>query len=462
MNWYCRWTPLSLAAQFSIAGGLVCLAAMFVAGFLITSLIENAVIHNSGAATALYVDSVVAPLLPDMQKEALLDEASALALDETLGQGALGRRLVSFKLWRGDGTILYSNDKNLVGRTYPVSSKLRQAFAGSLIARYEDANDPESSVERALGKPLMEIYNPVLQPWSGQAVAVLEFYETADGLGETLARARLSSWLAVVGLASIFFLVLSALVFRGSRTIEHQRRDLAARVEDLSALLTENQTLQRRLQRASQRAASLNETYLRSIGADLHDGPVQHIAYASLRLDSELLISPDTPAEEREKELSWIRSSLAEAMGEIRNICKGLVLPEIEKASLSEIVNRVVVAHQQNTGTQVNAVVDDDQPELVPAVKICIYRFIQEALNNAYRHGGGNHQSVKAISYPGRVEIEVSDRGEGFDPTAVRPSSLGLVGLRERVDSLGGTFEVRSGNEGTTLMMAFEPMEGGE
>jgi signal transduction histidine kinase len=149
-------------------------------------------------------------------------------------------------------------------------------------------------------------------------------------------------------------------------------------------------------------------------------------------------------------------------MGEIRNICKGLVLPEIEKASLSEIVNRVVVAHQQNTGTQVNAVVDDDQPELVPAVKICIYRFIQEALNNAYRHGGGNHQSVKAISYPGRVEIEVSDRGEGFDPTAVRPSSLGLVGLRERVDSLGGTFEVRSGNEGTTLMMAFEPMEGGE
>jgi hypothetical protein len=241
MNWYCRWTPLSLAAQFSIAGGLVCLAAMFVAGFLITSLIENAVIHNSGAATALYVDSVVAPLLPDMQKEALLDEASALALDETLGQGALGRRLVSFKLWRGDGTILYSNDKNLVGRTYPVSSKLRQAFAGSLIARYEDANDPESSVERALGKPLMEIYNPVLQPWSGQAVAVLEFYETADGLGETLARARLSSWLAVVGLASIFFLVLSALVFRGSRTIEHQRRDLAARVEDLSALLTENQ-----------------------------------------------------------------------------------------------------------------------------------------------------------------------------------------------------------------------------
>jgi len=462
MNWHSRWTPRSLAAQFSIAGGLVCLAAMFVAGVLITRLIESAVIHNSGAATALYVDSVIAPLLPDMQKQALLDEASALALDETLGQGALGRRLVSFKLWRRDGTILYANDKDLVGKTFPASSKLRQAFEGSLIARYEIADDPESEDERALGKPLMEIYNPVLQPWSGEAVAVLEFYETADGLGETLDAARLSSWLVVIGFTGIFFFALSALVFRGSRTIERQRRDLAARVEDLSTLLTENKTLQRRLQRASQRAASLNEKYLRSIGADLHDGPAQHIGYASLRLDSELLISAETLPEEREKELTWIRSSLAEAMREIRNICTGLMLPEIDKASFPEIVTRVVEAHQQKTGTFVVVLIDDDRPDLVPAVKSCIYRFIQEALNNAYRHGGGNQQSVKAVSHDGYVKIEVSDRGEGFDPETVRPASLGLVGLRERVDSLGGTFEVKSGNEGTTLTMMFEPMEVGE
>ncbi|UIJ81502.1 sensor histidine kinase [Rhizobium leguminosarum] len=462
MNWLRRWNARSLASQFFIAGGLISIAAMFVVVFFVSHLIEEAVIHNSGAATALYVDSVIAPLLPDMQTESLLDEASAQALDETLGQGALGKRLVSFKLWRSDGTILYSNEKELVGRKFAVSDKLQRAFAGSLVARYEIASDPESDNERALGKPLMEIYNPVLQPWSGQAVAVLEFYETAEGLGDSLAHARLRSWGAVAALTATFFLVLSVLVFRGSRTIEAQRKDLKERVDELSALLTENRGLQRRLQRASQRAAALNETYLRSIGADLHDGPAQHIAYASLRLDSDVLINASTQPEARERELAWIRSSLAEAMTEIRNICSGLVLPQIEKSSISEIVMRIVDAHQHKTETLVETMVDEDGPELPPAVKICIYRFIQEALNNAYRHGGGVQQAVSAVSRKGHVRVEVSDHGDGFDPTEVRPTSLGLVGLRERVDSLGGSFDIKTGEEGTIVTMIFEPMEVGE
>ncbi|XAZ20923.1 sensor histidine kinase (plasmid) [Sinorhizobium sp. B11] len=459
MNWLIRWNARSLASQFFIMGGLVSLAAMFGIGLIVTRLIENAVIHNSGAATALYVDSVVAPLLPDMQTESLLDDASAQALDETLGQGALGRRLVSFKLWRRDGTILYSNEKELVGKTFPVNGKLAQAFAGSLVARYEVASDPESAEERNLGRALMEIYNPVLQPWSGEAVAVLEFYETSEGLEDSLAQARLWSWLAVAGLTAIFFLTLSILVFRGSHTIEVQREALKARVDELSALLVENRGLQRRLQLSSQRAAALNETYLRGIGADLHDGPAQHIAYASLRLDSNLLVDAAVQPEAREKELTWIRSSLAEAMKEIRDICKGLVLPQIEKASITEIVKRVVEAHQEKTGTTVDTKIDEDDPELATALKICIYRFVQEALNNAYRHGGGVEQAVRATSHGGAVRVEVSDRGEGFDPTQVRPASLGLAGLKERIDSLGGEFDIITGEGGTTVIMTFAPME---
>jgi signal transduction histidine kinase len=459
MNWLIRWNARSLASQFFIMGGLVSLAAMFGIGLIVTRLIENAVIHNSGAATALYVDSVVAPLLPDMQTESLLDDASAQALDETLGQGALGRRLVSFKLWRRDGTILYSNEKELVGKTFPVNGKLAQAFAGSLVARYEVASDPESAEERNLGRALMEIYNPVLQPWSGEAVAVLEFYETSEGLEDSLAQARLWSWLAVAGLTAIFFLTLSILVFRGSHTIEVQREALKARVDELSALLAENRGLQRRLQLSSQRAAALNETYLRGIGADLHDGPAQHIAYASLRLDSNLLVDAAVQPEAREKELTWIRSSLAEAMKEIRDICKGLVLPQIEKASITEIVKRVVEAHQEKTGTTVDTKIDEDDPELATALKICIYRFVQEALNNAYRHGGGVEQAVRATSHGGAVRVEVSDRGEGFDPTQVRPASLGLAGLKERIDSLGGEFDIITGEGGTTVIMTFAPME---
>ena len=459
MHWLSHWHTRSLAAQFFITGGVLSVGTMFAIGMLLTQVIEDAVIRHTGATTALYVDSVVAPVLPDMQTEDLLEEGSAQALDEALTQGELGKRLVSFKLWRRDGTILYSNEKDLVGRRFPVTDKLRQAFAGSLVARYEQASDPESEKERELGNPLIEIYNPVLQPWSGQPVAVLEFYETAEGLGDSLTRTRLWSMASVALLTAIFFLALSAIVFRGSRLIERQRGDLKGKVAELSELLGENQALQRRLQRASQRAAELNESYLRRVGADLHDGPAQHIAYASLRLDSEMLADSHTTTEEREKELSWIRSSLAEAMAEIRTICRGLVLPQIDGASFTEIVERVVEAHEARTGTTVAADVDSDGSEVSTALKSCIYRFTQEALNNAYRHGGGVRQSVEARLRDGKVRVEVRDRGDGFDPSEVRPTSIGLAGLRERIDSLGGRFEITTGEDGTVVTMSLEPVE---
>jgi len=72
--------------------------------------------------------------------------------------------------------------------------------------------------------------------------------------------------------------------------------------------------------------------------------------------------------------------------------------------------------------------------------KICIYRFIQEALTNAYRHAYGTGQSVRCSCRADRILVEVSDRVPGFDPRQTRREGFGLSGLRERVESLGGDF----------------------
>jgi len=115
---YQFWVRLSLAWQFVIVGGLCLLAVMLVVGLWVTSQIREGVISNSAGTTALYVDSVIAPLLPDMRKSQQLSEGVRRALDETLDQGALGKRLVSFKLWRRDGMILYAKDAALIGRRF--------------------------------------------------------------------------------------------------------------------------------------------------------------------------------------------------------------------------------------------------------------------------------------------------------------------------------------------------------
>lgn len=433
--------------------------AMIAVGIFVAHLIEDAVTRNSAATTALYVDSVIAPLLPDMRSSSVLDPTTARALDETLDQGALGKRLISFRLWRKDGTVLYSNEKNLVGKSFELNPKLRTAFEGTIVSRFEHAVDPESGRERAVGKPLLEIYNPVLQPWSGQVVAVSEFYEVADGLQLSLEQARLESWLAVAGFTVTFLLLLSVIVFRGSRVIEVQRRSLHGRVAELSELLAQNESLRGHVQRAAQRATSLNESYLRKIGADLHDGPAQLVAYASLRLDSDVMLGSRTTKRQRGEEVAVIRASLGEAMREIRIISAGLVLPQIENASLLEVVERAVASHEDRTGSAVRRSFGRPAQKISLSGKICIFRFVQEALNNAFRHGGGREQAVEMTTGGDRIEVAVSDAGSGFDPGLVRSESIGLEGLKGRVESLGGRFELETSPSGTTVRMVLGAME---
>lgn len=433
-------------------GGIVSVLAMVSIGAFLSDRIEQAVTGNAAATTALYVDSVIAPILPDMQRNEVLDDTTTRALDETLGQGALGNRLLLFRLWRADGTVLYSNDSSMTGTRQPLDDALRSAFSGHMMARFEISSDTGAREGPAV--PVLKIYNPVLQPWSGEVVAVSEFHEVAGEFQQSLRQARLHSWLAVAAFTFSFFVLLSVIVLRGSRTIEHQRHALKQRVAELSELLSQNEVLRDRVQRASQRATAFNESYLRRIGADLHDGPAQLVAYASLRLDSDALRNPSTPEEVRERDIDAIKQSLDEAMREIRTICGGLVLPQIETASLSDLLQQGVQAHRQRTGSDVDLAFSDPPTQVSLATKICIYRFVQESLNNAFRHGGGLGQRVAQRMENGLLVVEVSDQGPGFDPDSIRPTSLGLAGLRERIESLGGTFEIETSAAGTTVRMA--------
>ncbi|QKC87759.1 sensor histidine kinase [Mesorhizobium sp. NZP2234] len=451
-----RWSELSLALQFLVAGGFGLLAVMLVVGAWVTTQIRDGVMRNSAATTALYVDSVIAPLLPDLRKSEELSEAVKQALDETLGQGALGKRLVSFRLWRRDGTVLYAKDAALIGRRFNLTDNLRSAFQGNVTAQF-DTFDEDETKEQAVGTPLLEIYNPVREPWSGNVVAVTEFFEVASDFKATLASALLSSWLVVAGTTLTAFLLLSGIVLRASRTIDDQRGALRHQVSELQELVTQNSALRQRVQRASRRATALNERYLRRIGADLHDGPAQLVALAALRMDSPIFSDDGHWTESRSAEVAMIRRTLEDAMREIRGICTGLVLPQIETAAAKEILRLAVDEHERRTGTSVTLTMPKHLPEPGASEKISIYRFVQEGLNNAYRHGRAKDQTVRAGMKNGRLFVEVSDSGPGFDPARVE--GLGLAGLRERVESIGGQFQTLTGAQGTRLVISLSVEE---
>lgn len=446
------WKKQSLARQFFLVGSAFSLGAMLLVGLLVTRLIEETVTRNAAAATTLYVDSVIAPLLPDMAKATYLDEASSRALDETLSQGALGNRLLTFRIWSPQGEILYSSNSDQIGQRFKPNDNLKAASGGRMVAELNRIDDEESKAERESGLPLLEIYSPLLQPWSGEIVAVIEFYERADDLENDLLRVRLQSWAAVAGVALAFFLGLSAIVFRGSRTIARQDIELRRRIDDLSHLLKENRALQSQIRRAAAATTALNEGYLRKLGADLHDGPAQLVAFAALRIDGAVLADPATPAKRRQKEIDAIKRSLDEAMREIRDLCTGHVLPHIETTDLPEMLQSLVASYRGRSGRAVRMRGIEGPRTLPPAAKICIYRFVQEALNNGLKHADGKGQWLEVTGDGRCIEVSVGDTGPGFIAKA-SGTGVGLTGMRNRVESLGGTFTVMTGPGGTVVAM---------
>ena len=431
---------------------------MFIIGLWVTRQIEENVTRNTAAATALYVDSVIAPLLPDLRSAERLSEGARRALDETLSQGTLGQRLASFKIWREDGLIVYSSRPELIGRRFEPTDNLSQAWAGQVTAEFDELHDEEDALERAEGEPLLEIYSPIREPWSGDVVAVAEFYEVAGELREAIYDARLASWLVVAVVTLGMGGLLSGIVLSGSRLIATQRQHLEARVAELSRLVAQNRELRLRVERASSRAVALNERFLRRISADLHDGPAQLLALASLKLGDSRVLSEADPG--RSDELVQIREHLNEAMREIREICRGLTLPQIERLGLPELLQAAVAAHRQRTGTEVALSAPDTAPSMSVSEKICVFRFVQEGLNNAFRHAGGVGQSVAADVSGMILTVSIADAGPGFQVEAADGGGLGLAGLRERVESLGGTFAVESTEAGTRLTMVLRLADG--
>lgn len=447
-----RWARLSLATRFATAAGVVLVLAALAIGAAVTARIEGAVVRNSANATALYMDSVIAPISQQLGSDDALSPGAQRALEEIFANTSLGERVVSFKFWDRDGQVIWAENEGIIGQAFEPTQELRRALAGEVVASFDSLDDDEEDApEAAMGLPLLEIYSPIREVYSGEVIAVAEFYEVASDLAQDLGAARRGTWAVVAATTLLLGGVLYGIVLGGSRTIEAQRAALDQRLRELRGLSARNHELRLRVQAAAARAAAETDRTMRGIGADLHDGPAQHLAYAALRLDSlrERLLGD--PAEE---DLGRIAGAVSEAMAEVRALSRGLQLPDIADRPLAAIVESVVQAHEARTGHAVEVRLDcGSEPVLVPAAKVCVFRFLQEGLSNGSRHAGGEGLEVELSCGSGELRLAVRDRGPGLPPSPEGVGRMGLGGLRDRVESLGGTFVARTRPEGGTEIL---------
>jgi signal transduction histidine kinase len=451
---FARRPVATLAGRFLLANLVILLVGGVLIGLWVGSHLERSIIDRTASITALYVDSLIEPKVESLATGAWLNAGDIAELDTLLGDTPLAARIVALKIWSPAGTIVYSPDRTLIGHTFPVEGGLAGAVSGQVVADMSDLQDAENAAERARYDHLLEMYVPVRQRGSERIIAVAEFYQLPEELDREVAGARLSTWIIVGAAVLMSYLLLYGVVRQGSLTIERQQAALRRQVGELSAVVEQNAALHGRVAAAAERSTTLSERALRRISSDLHDGPAQMLSLALMRLDKGRG-APITDDDERHRA---IEGALQDALSEMRAIAAGLRLPELDAMAVPDVAVRAVEDHRRRTGSIVEL-----ETGRVPAlaalpVKIALYRALQELLSNASRHGRGAI-SVR-LGLDGRLlRLEVSDEGEGFDRERVgEPGHLGLAGIREQAELLGGGFLVEGTAGGGSVVVVSWPV----
>lgn len=450
---------MSLSGQFLMVSFPILLAGMLATGWWVGRQVEDSVVHRIGAVTALYVDSFVAPHVQTMiTKQDLAQEDRDMLSNDLIGT-PLGKKIVSLKIWRKDGYVLFSTDPQTVGKKFPMDEGLEQALQGRIFSEISERSDAEQSEHGQPLPRLIETYTPIHADRTGEVIAAAEFYERPDEVDRDTAAAQRRSWLLVAVTMLAMYLLLFLVVQRGSRTIEEQRTDLREKVDQLTALNVQNVELQERVIRAAERATALNENFLQRVSADIHDGPVQDMGFALMQVKN---ISDATSAQQEPWTQSLRQSAKAmeSALADLRAISADLELPELADLGPADVAARVVRDFRTKTGIQVEF---DNRAGQAPAsfrAKVALYRLLQESLANTLRHAGGQGCRVAIDAREGALEVEVADSGPGFDPAvAASKGRLGLHGMRQRVEVLGGRFDIDSSAGAGTRIRVSLPLQ---
>ena len=432
---------------------------MAVLGTWVTHRITRSVLATSGQGGS---DLMVSLLEAEVQKllpDGTMPIESQQHLDHLLVSTPVTKRIVSVKVWRPDGTIIYTNmAKDIIGKHF-VSEDVAKAAKGEIVSEFKDMISAESAYEQSLGKSLIEVYAPLYKTGTKSVVAVGEVYEDAEDLDAQLRSSRRLTWLVVCITTLLMLSFLYLIVRRGSYTIALQRTELKERIAEAQYMASQNERL--RLD-----ANEANEELLGRIGSDIHDGPIQALTLTRLRLDEIADIWSDRRQNKSSvaRYLDEARATLGDSIDELRHLSTGLVLPELDELSPRHLIELARDRHESTTATYVELDLGELPQAMSAAMKICVYRIIQESLTNAFRHAGGVGQRVAAAMTNGRLELRISDQGGQAAARAAdqKPHTrLGHRGIRNRVQAFGGTLLIERTEKGTEVRVTLPLDHGG-
>ncbi|TVP84131.1 MAG: sensor histidine kinase [Alkalicoccus sp.] len=203
----------------------------------------------------------------------------------------------------------------------------------------------------------------------------------------------------------------------------------------------------------------MQEAEKKRLAREIHDGPAQLAAHALMRTEITERFFEKGDYKEAGEELKETKKSVKKALVEMRRLVYDLQPADLEKRGLTEAAAVFLREVEEQTGTAVTFRISEEVFRLREEIETAVYRFIQETVRNAVKHGDPHHIDITIRMEKQQITISVRDDGTGFDDAMFNDYSFGLEGLKERMQLFGGTTVIQSQPGSGTVITASIPVD---
>jgi signal transduction histidine kinase len=425
-TWRVRVSSWSTARQAATALVLVAAVAFAIVGgvaFIVAHRVARAAALAEGLRSARGTGRVLlAPVMPAVIGG---DRRAAAELEADIAKRRDEGTLLRVKVWRRDGTVIWSDNSTVIGQRFPLGSRETAVFdEGRAFADISSLNGPDDIDVPTASRGLLEAYVP-LRLDDGSTVALeMDFSGDRVRVAERDARTRLVEF-SLAGLLVLAFAQLPVSIW-----------------------------LMRRISRAQHDRDRMRETALvssdrerRLLARSLHDGVVQELAGAAYALGSREPTDP-LPPDTREA-MDLVAGAVQQAVDDLRGMLTELHPEEVTNANLGDLLR--AAATRACPRQRVSVAVALDRP-LPPEVLAFLHRSARECAINVAKHARAKTVDIVVTGDANGARLELRDDGVGIpDPIPHAEGHLGLTLLRTTAVQLGGALDARATDRGTTV-----------
>ena len=240
----------------------------------------------------------------------------------------------------------------------------------------------------------------------------------------------------VVGIA------LACLIYWRIVSLEHQASD---RFDQVELAREESRELAARL-------LSVQEEERKRIARELHDEVAQNLSAVRVGLERTLRVLPAGSRELAAAEIQELDRLTERTLKFTREMSQSLRPSMLDDLGLSPALGWLAKEWNRRSAARVELDAEGDLEDLDEETRICVFRVVQEALNNAITHGEATELRIRLSRGETKLLVSIQDNGKSFDVN--REKGMGILGMSERVENLGGKFSIVSRAGVGTVVMA--------